>query len=225
MHRNVSEYYENNWQAEKGLHMVDKLAYLGYRWIKDLPKGNCLDIGCGDGTNAKKLKKSGFAVYGLDISKSAVKKAKIKNIKTKVIDLNLQKLPYKDNFFDLIWMTDVIEHVFWPDFLLSEINRVIKKGGYLYLTTPNVSWYIIRLRLLLGETLKDIHPEHIHWFNKRQLLELVSRYEFKTIKFFSYLRFVPFPITQKISFLEKINFVGKPSTLFSYSFAILTKKT
>lgn len=224
MSKTINQYYEQNWEAKEGYQMVEKLALLGYEWLKPLKKGLVLDIGCGDGTNAKRIKKLGFDVFGVDISKQAVKKAQENGIKAKVVDLNTQKLPFEDNHFDVVWLTDVIEHVFWPDELLSEIYRVLKKGGYLYLTTPNVSWYIIRLRILLGDTLKDVHPEHIHWFNKKNLLETLANHKFTQVRYSSYLRFIPYPITNRIKTLEKINFVGKPNALFSYAFAILAKK-
>lgn len=223
-HNTLTDHYQKIWKGRTGLQMIDKLAELGYRWASEIPKGQTIDIGCGDGTNALILKKMKFDVQGVEISQNAVKKALSKGISAKVVDLNSEQLPYKNKSLKFVWCSEVIEHVFWPDTLMAEISRVLRRGGYLYLTTPNIAWYGIRLTLLFGKTLQDVHPEHIHWFNEKRLKDILKKHGFKIEKFSAYRRYLPFPLTQKISFLERFNTVGKSSNIFTYSFAVLAIK-
>lgn len=94
-----------------------------------------LDIGCGIGNISYKIQNQGFDIKGIDFSKVAVEKAR-KKIPAKCWDLD-EGIPFDDNLFDIVWAGDIIEHVFDPCGLLKEVNRVLKKGGHLFLTTPN----------------------------------------------------------------------------------------
>jgi 2-polyprenyl-3-methyl-5-hydroxy-6-metoxy-1,4-benzoquinol methylase len=109
-----------------------------------------LDIGCNDGFIGSMLLKKGNDVYGIDIVKREVIKAKKRGIKAKVADIENQYLPYAANFFDVVLCTDIIEHVFDTDLLLTKIYRVLKPGGMLLITTPNVASLGRRLMLLFG---------------------------------------------------------------------------
>jgi len=67
------------------------------------------------------------------------------------INIEKEKLPFNDNSFDMILCTEVLEHLIQdPSFMLSELNRVLKEGGLLVLTTPNgLYWrYLYKLALL-----------------------------------------------------------------------------
>jgi len=68
-----------------------------------------------------------------------------------MVDLNSEKaLPFSDGLFNSIFIGDVIEHVFSPDFLLSEIYRLLCPGAYAILTTPNLSSWRNRIAICLG---------------------------------------------------------------------------
>ena len=101
-------------------------------------KGKILDIGYGQTPNLF-LKGE---VYGIDIQKINVPNYK----KTFQVNLNFQRLPFKDNEFDCIVASEIIEHLENPSFLLREINRVLKEKGVLLIGTPqaNYIWFIIR---------------------------------------------------------------------------------
>lgn len=104
-----------------------------------LPKsrGKLLDVGCGIGTISLELQKKGFDVSGIDFSSVGVKMANDIGIKATVCDLDKSGIPFENDFFDVVWAGDIIEHVFDPIFMLKEISRVLKPSGKLLLTTPN----------------------------------------------------------------------------------------
>lgn len=221
----VKRLYESNWERMSGLQMVDQVAQAGYELIKSLPTGRCLDIGCGDGSNAKHISRLGFTVEGIEISPAAVKKAKANGIPAQVLDLNDSKLPFSDNTFSLVWMSDVIEHVFWPESVMTEIYRVLKKGGSLFISTPNFSWIGNRILLFLGQTPRDLHPEHIHWFNSKSFTQLVTANGFSIEKIGGYNRTLPFVVSQALPFVSLMNQVNFSSpSLFTHTLFCLAKK-
>jgi len=114
---------------------------------------NFIDLGCDDGTLTILVAKEVNAkeVYGVDISNEALEKAAQKDIKTFQGDLNSYKLPFKDNFFDLILSTAVIEYLIEPDYMLREVYRVLKPEKYFILETlPSLGSWVNRFSLLLG---------------------------------------------------------------------------
>lgn len=145
-------------------------------------KSKVLDIGCGSGVMAEKIKLLGHDVEGIDISEEAIEKLKEKNIDGKVVDVN-KDLPFKDASFDIVWCSDLIEHVQSPGFLLDEIHRVLKKDGILLLTTCNSAYFIFRLMHLFGQTCSEIqHPYHFHFFSLRSLKKLLTSRKFKVLE-------------------------------------------
>lgn len=107
-----------------------------------------LDIGCGEGRDLfiyQRLfnkKCPGWRFLGIDAPMNLDKFMKNKNeFKTDNIDFvghNLNKtLPLKDNEVDVVYCSEVIEHILEPQILLNEIKRVLKPNGYFILTTPN----------------------------------------------------------------------------------------
>jgi methionine biosynthesis protein MetW len=118
--------------------------------IESNPK-TVLDIGCGDGTIAKIIKELTDAeVYGVDVSDDQVQISLKKGIIAQKIDVCRENLPFKQQFFDVVLLSRVIEHLINPDFTISEINRVLKRGGILILSTPNLASWYNRLLLLVG---------------------------------------------------------------------------
>lgn len=108
-------------------------------------KATYLDCGCGDGTLT--LERASFIgtreIFGIEILPEEMKKARQKKIDAKLGDLN-KKMPFKDNMFDVITATQVIEHLYDVDVFVSEIYRILKKNGILIISTENLSaWHNI----------------------------------------------------------------------------------
>ncbi len=220
---NLKQHYDTNWQRLEGYQMSEKIARVGYALLSHYPGRRCLDVGCGDGTNLEKLKQIGLDAWGCDISSVAVGKTRRKGFHAQVVDLNNDKLPYKSGQFDIVWLTDVIEHVFWPESVIRELSRITVPGGLLFISTPNVSWWGNRFQLLFGHTLTDIHPEHIHWYNHTGLIHLLTANNYAVVGEVSYKRLIPYPITAALPWLEALNPIAAPNSLFSFTFAVLAR--
>lgn len=111
-----------------------------------------LDIGCGDGSYSILLEEilGANEVYGIEIVPEAAAQAEEKGIKVTVLDIESANLPFKENYFDAIFATEIIEHFFSPDHLLEEIRRVLKPCGFCVISTPNLASWHCRLHLLMG---------------------------------------------------------------------------
>lgn len=96
-----------------------------------------LDIGCATGLFLSYMKNIGWETFGVEICHSAAEygnRERDVNIFTGTLD----KADYPADFFDVIHLSHVIEHINEPDSFISEIYRILKPGGVIYCTTPNV---------------------------------------------------------------------------------------
>lgn len=172
------------------LHRVDAVLYL-------LNKGNrILDIGCGRGTLIIKAKKLRLfnKYFGTDISNEVIKNAKaniVNNLKSyKNIDLRVsdvdKKLPFVDKYFDTVTIVATLEHIFDPYRVVSEINRVTKKNGYLILEVPNFVWLPRRISVLSGKVPSTgdeggWDSGHLHYFSFENITDLLKFSGYKIV--------------------------------------------
>jgi len=147
-------------------------------------KKRVLDVGCYDGTISKLIMNNDNEVYGVDVSSKGVELAKQKGIKAIVHDVE-ESLPFPENFFDVVFIGEVIEHVFDTDRFLEEIKRALKVKGYLIITTPNLASLGRRILLLIGKNplvetrANETASGHIRYFVKHSLYELLESHQFK----------------------------------------------
>ena len=126
---------------------VDKTAFL----TKEVGSNKkILEVGCNDGYVGWLLLKEGNDVYGIDMVEEKLLVAQKRGLKVKECDVEKEKFPYPENYFDIVILGDVIEHIFDTDKLLEKCKKVLRKGGKLIITTPNVASLARRIMLLLG---------------------------------------------------------------------------
>lgn len=110
--------------------------YLRFMTLAQVPAGKLLDVGCGGGRFLNRIKKRGWQVEGSDFDAQATRKVTARyGIKTHVGDLLQCALPADS--FDVITMSQTIEHLYAPEMTLRECLRILKPGGLLVMTTPN----------------------------------------------------------------------------------------
>lgn len=123
-----------------------------FKWLPN--EGNLLSIGCGALYETDIFKEKNLSIYGTDISENAVKLAKRKGIKVKIGDAK-SKINFKDNFFDVVYAGEIIEHLGIIGNFFKETNRVLKNGGILIITCPLLGFWRYRIKLLLGKDIFD----------------------------------------------------------------------
>lgn len=133
---------------------------------KNTAAHTALDVGCGDGYWSEKLKSIGYRTTSIDMNRAYPNVDWETPYKDTIfIDLN-KKLPFQDASFDLIWCSEVIEHLENPQAIIKEIERMVKPGGKYILTTPNSFFWLHYFLKLFGFSHKDWQNEgHKHFFH------------------------------------------------------------
>ena len=149
-------------------------------------KGNLLDVGCATGVFLDIAKKKGWKPYGVEISKFASEYGR-KNFNLNIQTGDLLNARFKENFFDLVTMWDVIEHVEIPSKTLIMLNKIIKKGGVLFLLTTNDDSLMGHLahtfyKLKIKKFAELIHPKHHNYhFTKKVLINMLNKSGFEIV--------------------------------------------
>lgn len=136
--------------------------------IKDLEIKSILDVGCGEGFTLNKLSEEGIGekLEGVDFQEKAIEIGKKLHSKLTLKQGNIYKLEYKNNSFDLVMATEVLEHLEDPKKGFAELIRVSKK--YLLLSVPNEPFFM-GANFLRGKNWSRFgnDVEHIqHWSAK-----------------------------------------------------------
>jgi 2-polyprenyl-3-methyl-5-hydroxy-6-metoxy-1,4-benzoquinol methylase len=143
-----------------------------------------LDVGCYNGRIGIMLKTRHNRVFGADLSLEALKIAQHEGMVCVQSDVT-EAIPFKDKTFDVVVAAEIIEHVFDLHAFLTETKRILKNGGYLVLSTPNLASFGRRIHLLFGKNpLIEIDSGvesvgHIRYFVKETLFQLLHKYGFK----------------------------------------------
>ena len=96
-----------------------------------------LDFGCGSGKRLLKFKEDDWGVFGVEINENAIKLA----LKENGLVLNRSITDFPDNFFDIVIMSDVLEHLYDLKFYIKEVKRVLRDGGlFIGVTVNGNSW-------------------------------------------------------------------------------------
>lgn len=188
--------YENDYFAEsnvtswqKKLHEIERKKRLKYILAKlEIDKGKFLDMGCGEGFVLKEAYDNGFESYGVDIAYNI----SIANSKFRFFQGDIFEANFPDNYFSVIYMDSVLEHLLNPMETLHELKRILQPGGILFLIVPNeLSLYNFILGKLCKLFLKShkygkirpfISPYHVNGFNPKSLKLALSISEFRKIE-------------------------------------------
>lgn len=175
-----------------------------------------LDAGCANGAIFKPLVKQ-HEMHGVDISEVLVKQACDNGFNAKVHDLMQGPLPYADGTFDIVFSGETIEHQLDTDWLLFEFNRVLKPGGMLVLTFPNIRTPL-GIAMLMFFDMPPMYSaryraSHFRDFTLRSIKLALGKHGFQHEKSFGSAFFLP-----KIGEI----LVGLASVLPSWSHTVVT---
>lgn len=159
---------------EKELRISDVQEELEF--INSLPSGRILDIGCGTGDLLSSVKGS-WNKYGQEISKFAAEKAKNHG---NIFVGPLKDAPYDNDFFDVVVMYHVIEHLKKPDDEIIIVRNILKQNGILIIATPDFDGAMARR---FGEKYRLLHDRtHVSLFSRISLRHFLDDYGFEIEK-------------------------------------------
>lgn len=147
-------------------------------------RGKLLDVGCSAGWFMGVAEAAGWDVLGLDVSAAAVAHAKQRGYAAKVATLDAHDLAPAS--FDVVTMFDSIEHMPTPLGALRAAHALLKPGGIVMITTPNIDGIFPRLTYqLFGRTFGGWEhpgpPGHIYQFGKKTLAAALDRACFEVV--------------------------------------------
>ena len=180
----MRRFYEDIWQE-----LPADLAPADFERRRDFllgavePGDRVLDLGCGEGAFCAALAEAGADPVGAEVAARAVERARARH---SGLDFELVPphgpLPFGDGEFDVVWASEVIEHVADTARWLSEVRRVLRGGGSLLITTPEHG-RLRRLGLALAGFESHFDPvgQHLRFYTRGSLRRLLEDFGFEAI--------------------------------------------
>lgn len=173
-----------------------------------------LDVGCASGYLGELLMKEGNILYGIDGNKEAIETARKKYKGVAWLDLNdtnsdqLESL-FNGVIFDVIVFADVLEHLLDPESSLRNLGKLLKPGGKVIVSLPNVALWRVRLNLLFGQfdytDYGVLDRTHLHLYTFKTGKALIRNSGFQVFSDQGAMNFYPFGILVQIfPFLKKM---------------------
>ncbi|MDB5417418.1 MAG: Methyltransferase type 11 [Phenylobacterium sp.] len=132
------------------------------------PAAAVLDVGCGQGVGLELFKAAGLQPLGITLGPD-VEACRAKGLE--VLEMDLSFLDFEDGRFDLVWCRHALEHSVFPFFTLSEMHRVLKPGGVLYVEVPAPD----------TSCRHQTNPNHYSVLGRSMWMELIRRTGFPEI--------------------------------------------
>jgi SAM-dependent methyltransferase len=177
----MKDYYEDLWSRLPGeLQPPDWELRREFLLRGIRPGERVLDLGSGAGEFAEEIVRAGARVVGVEVAEAAIERARTRHPD---IDFRLAPidgpLPVGDGEFEVVWSSEVIEHVADTARWLSEVRRALGPGGRLLLTTPSHG----RVRVALGGLERFSEPlgDHLHLYTRGSLREVLGEFGFDGI--------------------------------------------
>lgn len=175
------DYYQP-WNIEKE-EVVRKIKMATFeRRILEIQKyvsgGKILDVGCATGFFLEKAQSKGFEPYGIEISAFSYQQGR-KKFGDHIFNGTIEDVPFGNILFDVITMFDLLEHVKDPVATLRCCKKILKPHGIIVAVLPDVSSLTARL---MGKTWTHYKKEHLFYFSKRTITDLLKQESFEVLK-------------------------------------------
>lgn len=157
---------------------------LGFAGVRLYSSSRVLDIGCGAAPGLRYFQSRGIFATGCDVSAAALTAARTALSSAELVRCDLERaLPFADGQFDLLILSEVVEHIGALPVLLAEMRRILRPAGSFVLTTPNL-WDARRVVGALGGPVwtGDTDPTHINLQTPRTLQQHLSAAGFTQVR-------------------------------------------
>jgi len=179
-------YHEELWrEIPPGLEPEHFALRLRFLLAAIAPGTRVLDLGCGEGAFAAQLTRAGAEVLAVDVAEEPLLRARARNpgLRTQLID-GEGEWGIADASFDVVWAGEVIEHVADTSRWLSELRRVLRSGGRLLLSTPQLGRaQLLSAALSRGAFARRFDPQgdHLRHNDRTTLSALITSFGFEQL--------------------------------------------
>lgn len=169
----VQKAYENDMRIESSCFSSDKWCHQQRfkKVVNALKPGNLLDMGCAEGAFSLPLAQKGWTVFCIDKYIGFLRYMRLKIQLNQITPIHVVcgngiNLPFKDQTYDNVLLGEILEHQAYPELLLNEARRVLRRDGRLIITTPLRPYYTNRSYFLRKKYdnaeihQSDGHPTH-----------------------------------------------------------------
>lgn len=145
-----------------------------------------LDIGCGEGFFLFNASKAGYTTKGIEISQYAAEYAG-REFGLDVEVKPFEELQYPENYFDVVTLWQVLEHVPHPIVVLREVHRILKPEGLLVTSTPDIESIMAKIFRRKWWSLRRLH---INQFTAKTLTDMLKRAGFNNVFSTNYKEYI-----------------------------------
>jgi ubiquinone/menaquinone biosynthesis C-methylase UbiE len=186
----IKNYYDEYWTGGRNTFSGSNQGYAAnFRgWMASelsglAPDSPIIEVGCGDGSFTRNLANFSSAVTAIDISEVQIEEnaASMPAIRFLQHDV-AEPFPFADESFEVVWCSEVLEHLFNPLFAMQEMHRILKPGGKLLVTVPYHGVFKNMLITLFrwDEHFSPSNP-HIRFYTKSTLEGMTREAGFSSI--------------------------------------------
>lgn len=155
----------------KTLHHINPTRTEYVKQFVDINKKSLLDVGCGGGVLSESLSKNGANVTGIDLAEESLEIAKLHLYESKhtinYINQSAEKFAEQnENSFDVIVCMEMLEHVPDPQSIVNACSKILKPGGWLFLSTLNRSPESMLFGIFMAEHVMGLVPKGTHHYNQ-----------------------------------------------------------
>jgi SAM-dependent methyltransferase len=175
-------YFEYELRNEENFFNLMKLGLQDIRFFELTEgveqQGLFLDIGCATGMLLAFLRDRGWGVHGVELCRESAEYG-ISGKKLDIFIGTLEEAAFPGAHFPVIHFSHLIEHVPDPRHFLSEVNRILRPGGYAVIVTPNIDGLQARL---FRERWRSAIADHLTLFSRRTLRRILMESGFEILK-------------------------------------------
>lgn len=224
--RGLKPFYEDYWRYRKKRGYIYNKKNFPARFSVILrligSNNKILDVGCGEAFLSKMLIEQGNRVVGIDISEEAIKLASENGVEAYVCDVEKDNLPFDYKSFDIIILSEIIEHLISPRKILENLKYYLKDGGFFIITFPNIGFYKYRLDMLRGHFPKQYlydKSEHLHFWTIPDFVDFLASCRLKASKIVPIYSFPFYQLISKLGSLMKL--LKRFDNLLGYQIVVL----
>lgn len=212
----LTGYYKDNYYEKPSI-FFGLIRALRKKAFSKMPPGKILDVGCGEGTFLLAMSQAGWQCYGTEVSKSSQEfsgRLKEKGIRVHYGELTEAGLGAAS--FDLVTLWQVAEHLRNPKEYMQVAQRLLKKGGSLFISVPNIG--SMSFALLKCKWFHLDLPRHLFHFNPKSISFLLENNGFEIVRItHNSFEFNPFGVLQ--------SFYNSLGLEFNFLYKTLKSKT